>query len=293
MAIEDVEDSDLAFEEDAIVICGYGELGKSLYDVLRASGGEEAEDGRIAIFDLNPARCTAGALEEHPVVFGDAAKFDLLKATGITNPSAVVITFASNSRRMAATMRLRASLPVDTPIFVTAGNNAFAQKLLDAGATDVIVETTESVLRFTNLLGFACSREEMNVIRKQKIVELVATEVGQDADDSPETIPGLSELAMFDLASELGCSRRELYELYEEFDSVAGDRDFAPIDELKEVVLRVGQDGPSDGQDLSKYMKLEDEDGRGDLTFIEFARAAWRGTHKEQKDEEDDGEEEE
>ena len=56
--------------------------------------------------------------------------------------------------------------------------------------------------------------------------------------------------------------------------SIAGDRDAVPISELKEMEMRQAGDGPSDGEALEACLSLEDEDGGGSLTFVEYARAS-------------------
>ena len=44
------------------------------------------------------------------VVYGDGASPDLLRAAGVRNPSAIVITYASDKRCLEATRRLRDAL---------------------------------------------------------------------------------------------------------------------------------------------------------------------------------------
>jgi hypothetical protein len=57
------------------------------------------------------------------------------------------------------------------------------------------------------------------------------------------------------------------------FNSIAYDRDTVPISELKAMLMRQVADGPSDEAALDICLQLEDEDGSGDLTFVEYARA--------------------
>ena len=135
------------------MILGYGELGKSILDMLTKSPKFRGNKRGIVCFDLNPARVTAGVLAGDPVVYGDGGRFELMKAAGVTKPKAVLVTFASNTRRLDTTMRLRACLPEGTPIYVYEGNSRIGQELLDAGATEVICETFETALRFGELVG--------------------------------------------------------------------------------------------------------------------------------------------
>jgi Ca2+-binding EF-hand superfamily protein len=90
-------------------------------------------------------------------------------------------------------------------------------------------------------------------------------------DDSG--IPRLSDEAIVDLTEELGCSRKDIDELYDMFVSVAGGNDTIPISEVKEFLMRQSVDGPTDGTDLEACLRLEDEDGEGMITFTEYLRA--------------------
>lgn len=262
--------TDTGFSNEAVVICGYGEIGKSLYSMLQSAG---CPNGSVVAFDLNPSRVTSGVLGGAPVVFGDGARMDLLKAVGIKNPKAVIITYASESRRLDATMRLRTSMPDKTPIYVFEGNARFGKELKDAGASEVINETTETILRFASLLGYAKTQDEMSRLRNLAMKEMVITIPVQSETLVPQ-VPGFTEEVLTDLAEELGCSDRDIADLYTMFTSVADNREEVPIVELKEFIMRSASDGPTDGLAMEQCMKLKDVDGSGELTFVEFARAS-------------------
>jgi Kef-type K+ transport system membrane component KefB/Trk K+ transport system NAD-binding subunit len=262
--------TDTSFSNEAVVICGYGEIGKSLYSMLQSAG---CPDGSVVAFDLNPSRVTSGVLSGAPVVFGDGARIDLLKAVGIKNPKAVIITYASESRRLDATMRLRSCMPNNTPIYVFEGNARFGKELKDAGASEVINETTETILRFASLLGYAKTQDEMSRLRRLAMEEMDIAIPVQGETLVPQ-VPGFTEEVLTDLAEELSCADRDIADLYTIFTSIADDREEVPIEELKEVVMRNAGDGPSDGLAMEECMKLKDVDGSGELTFVEFARAS-------------------
>lgn len=265
--------ADVSFSDDAIVICGFGEIGQSLYGILRDAGISSSRRSNVICFDLNPARVLKGSLNGAPVIFGDGARLDLLKASGIKKPKAAIVTYASDERKIEATMRLRASLPEGTPIYVYEGNSRIGQQLLDAGATDIINETIETSLRFASLLGACSSRDEISQLRRMSMDRFeVTTSVGRK--DS-RRVPGISEEALVDLSEELGCTRRDIDEMYTSFVSIAGERDAIPILELKEFLMRQARDGPSDGRQLETCLSLEDEDGEGSITLIEYLRASW------------------
>jgi len=269
--------TDTTFKDDAIVICGYGEVGKSIIEMTNMAGPNSGiRRGDVVAFDLNPSRVTAGVLQGAPVVFGDAAKMQLLKAAGISNPRAVIITYASDKRRIDTTMRLRQSLPPGTPIYVFEGNSRIAGELFEAGATDVISEITESVLRFGSLVGISKTKAETEWLRRIAMDEEQAIEMEPTNGVTEwENVKGLTEDTLTDLAEELECTRRDLVELNTFYNSIADNREVVPISELKEMLMRQAGSGPSDGKALERCMEMEDEDGIGELTFVEFARATW------------------
>ena len=266
---EALSNPNISFSKDALVICGYGEVGKSLYKLIKATGGNGPENGGVICIDLNPSRVSAGVVAGAPVIYGDSANVDLLKAAGVTNPRGIVITYASDSKRMSSTSRLRASLP-DTPIYVYEGNSRIGKELIDAGATEVISETTEAILRISSLLGY-CKNEDISRLRQISMDSIVVVDPMEQGE---EMVHGISEEVLTDLCEELDCEWSELTELWESFISIAGDREVVPISELKEMAMRQADDGPSDGQALEFCLLLEDEDGEGTLTFMEYARAS-------------------
>lgn len=267
-----VRESGIEFDENAMVICGYGEMAKAVWKMLERSGSVPA--GSVVAFERNPTLVTAGVLTGAPVVCGDGARNDLLKAVGVKRPRAVIVTYASDARRIDATMRLRESLPPDTPIYVRAGaSNRINKELLDAGATDVIVERTEAVLRFGSLIGVV-SPTEMGKIRELSIGSSGST---TDDDEEAEVVPGFSDEALTDLQEEVGCTRRDLIKLHEQFLSLKQrGKDDVAIAELSGMVMRSTDDAPLDYEKLDRRMRrVGDKDGRGKVTFDEFVRVSF------------------
>ena len=264
--------TDKCFTPDAIIICGFGEIGQELYAMLKSSKSRFPSCSNVVCFDLNPSRVLMGTMDGAPIVYGDGARIELLKAAGVKKPKAAIVTYASDDRRLEATMRLRASLPPGTPIYVYEGNSRIGQQLIEAGATEIINETTETSLRFASLLGACDTSDQMSQLRRLSM-DHFAMEV--PASEEETVIPGLSAEAIFDLCEELGCSRKDIDELHEMFVSVSGDTDTIPIADLKEFLMRQSSEGPTDGEQFEACLRLEDEDGEGMITFVEFLRATW------------------
>jgi Kef-type K+ transport system membrane component KefB/voltage-gated potassium channel Kch len=276
---EGLSESVVAFTDDAIVICGFGEVGQSIYRMISDSSRMNGSRcSNVVCFDLNPSRVVSGTLYGAPVVFGDGARIELLKAAGIRNPRAAIVTYASDDRKRDATMRLRSCLPTGTPIYVYGGKTHIEKDLIDAGATEVINETLESSLRFATLVGACKTSEDVSKLRRLSMEPFLIEQEQRDSDDDeleqPRGRGGLSEQALLDLAEEIGCSRSFLDEQYELFQSVAGDGDSVQITELRDYWMRQGRDGPSDGSQLEACLRLRDQDGEGKITFVDYLRAS-------------------
>lgn len=271
---DDYAQPDIA--DDAIVICGYTEFGRQIYDVLE-SAGLTAGGGVLAV-DLNPSRVAAGILNGATVVYGDGASVNMLKAAGVNHPRAVVVAYRSESRRKSTVAMLRAALPEGTPIYarVASGQALGQQELIDVGATDVVSERTEAALRFGELIGALDdgTNGEIKALDPQWLRSQLAN-IEPGSSPMSKDVPGFSEQGLATIAEELGCSKNELVELYGTFSTIPDfDMDSeVNISELRDVLIRTSQSGPLDDAALDEWMQRADRDGGGTLTFVEFARA--------------------
>mmetsp|Transcript_43843 Transcript_43843/g.49546 ORF Transcript_43843/g.49546 Transcript_43843/m.49546 type:complete len:917 (+) Transcript_43843:83-2833(+) len=257
--------SNISFTDDATIICGFGEVGQGIYQMLNGYGLSSARRSNVICFDLNPKRVLQSTLNDAPVVFGDGARIELLKAAGVKSPRAAIITYASDDRRLSATMRLRACLPEGTPIYVYGSNSRFGDRLLEVGATEIINEKTETSLRFASLLGVCRTNDEASQLR------MLST--GRSTQNL--IIPGISEELLMDLCEELCCSMGDINDLYTSFQAVAGEMDAVPISDLRDNLMRQSSIGPLNESQLETCLVLEDEDGGGEITFVEYLRANW------------------
>mgnify|MGYP003881732065 FL=1 len=132
---------------DAYVVCGFGEIGQRVCDEL--SSVFEGSD--LIAFDRDPKRVAVGMQRQVRVIYGDGASETLLKATGIEEPRAIIVSYSQSSRCLDATRRLRDVFP-QTPIYVRAASEEEVTPLLEAGATEVVVETNEAAVRLARLL---------------------------------------------------------------------------------------------------------------------------------------------
>ena len=108
MQIHNIAVQSMAVEEH-VLICGYGRSGQNLARFL------EQEKIPVIALDIDPERIREAAAAGEHVVFGDAARREVLTAAGLMRARALVITYAdtpSALRILTHVHELRAGLPV-------------------------------------------------------------------------------------------------------------------------------------------------------------------------------------
>jgi len=143
------------------------------------------------------------------VVYGDGASPELMKAAGLNIPRAIVITYANNKRCLEATRRLREAFP-DTPIFVRSRTKIESEDLLEAGATEIVVEAVEAAVRFAELLD-VCDATARKLLRT--LPESSATAELYRAERAVD----LTDFELDALATECGLTVSQVLKLYDVF----------------------------------------------------------------------------
>ncbi len=122
-----------------VIICGYGRAGQNLARML------EQEGIAYVALDLDPDRVSAAAAAGESVVFGDAARRESLLAAGIHRAAAVAVTYANTPSALRVLHNVHELEPT-LPAIVRTVDDADLDKLLAAGATEVIPEIVEGSL---------------------------------------------------------------------------------------------------------------------------------------------------
>ncbi len=125
--------------ERHVVICGYGRTGQRLAHLL-----EQEEIGYIAL-DPDPDRVREAAAAGEKVVYGDAARREALIAAGVARASAMVISFADTQAALRILHHVHELNP-GLPVIVRTLDDGDLDRLIAAGATEVVPETFESSL---------------------------------------------------------------------------------------------------------------------------------------------------
>ncbi|MCO5612748.1 hypothetical protein L7F22_067017 [Adiantum nelumboides] len=140
---------------DPVVIIGFGQMGQVLANFLStplASGlGGDSAGWRFVAFDLDPAQVKAARKLGFPVLYGDGSRPAVLQTAGITMPKAVMVMYTDRGKALEAVERLRLTFP-GIPIYARAEDLSHLLALKSAGATDAILENTETSLQLGSVL---------------------------------------------------------------------------------------------------------------------------------------------
>jgi monovalent cation:H+ antiporter-2, CPA2 family len=207
-----------------VIVCGYGRAGQNLARML------EYEGLSYVALDLDPDRVSAAAAAGESVVFGDAARRESLVAAGIHRAAAVAITYANTQSALRVLHHIHELEPT-LPVIVRTVDDADLERLLAAGATEVIPEIVEGSLMLAShmlvVMGVPMRRvvrrvEEMRDERYSLLrgyfhgtddvgedgheqVRLQSVPIDERADAVGRT---LADLGLFDLGVEVTAIRR-------------------------------------------------------------------------------------
>lgn len=122
-----------------VILCGYGRSGQNIAWMLKK------ENIPCLGLDLDPVRVRDARDAGEQVVYGDAARRDVLLAAGLMQARALVISFVDINvarRILNATRDLRP----DMPVIVRTIDDHHLEELRNAGATEVVPESLEGSL---------------------------------------------------------------------------------------------------------------------------------------------------
>ena len=122
-----------------VVICGYGRSGQNLARFL------EQEKIAVIALDIDPQRIREAAAAGEHVVFGDAARREVLTAAGLMRARALVIAYADTASALRILAQVQAQRP-GLPVVVRTYDDTDIDKLKAAGAAEVVSEIMEGSL---------------------------------------------------------------------------------------------------------------------------------------------------
>ncbi|KAI0501324.1 hypothetical protein KFK09_016268 [Dendrobium nobile] len=140
---------------DPVVILGFGQMAQVLANFLSmplASGCESNTIGwPYVVFDLNLSEVKAARRLGFPILYGDGSRPAVLQSAGISSPKAVMVMYTEKAITVKAVQRIRLAFPA-VPIYARAQDLTHLLDLKKAGATDAILENTETSLQLGSKL---------------------------------------------------------------------------------------------------------------------------------------------
>ncbi|MGA7595691.1 MAG: monovalent cation:proton antiporter-2 (CPA2) family protein [Gallionella sp.] len=119
-----------------IIICGFGRSGQALSRFL------SQENIRFIALDLDPRRVHEAVAAGDSVVYGDAAKREVLLAAGLMRARTLVITYDDKHSALKILHHVNQMRP-DLPVVVRTADDTHIEELKKAGAAEVVAEVTE------------------------------------------------------------------------------------------------------------------------------------------------------
>ncbi len=148
---------------DHTIICGYGRIGQNIARFL------DQEQLPYLALDLDPVRVRDARAAGERVNYGDATRNEILHAAGLEKARVLVITFADVHGALKILPLVRRLRP-DIPLLVRARNDAHLDRLLAAGATEVIPETFEASVMIASHLLYLLGVPVTRIVRRVQIV---------------------------------------------------------------------------------------------------------------------------
>jgi len=138
-----------------VVICGYGRSGQNLARLL------DKEGVAFIALDNDPQRIREATAAGERVVFGDAARREVLLAAGLPRARVVIVTYADTASALRIIALVREARP-GLPVIVRTIDDSDVEQLKKAGATEVVADVLEASLMLASstlmLMGVPLNR---------------------------------------------------------------------------------------------------------------------------------------
>jgi CPA2 family monovalent cation:H+ antiporter-2 len=186
-----------------VIVCGYGRSGQALARFL------EREKIPVIALDSDTERVREAAAAGESVVFGDAARREVLIAAAITRASAVVVSFADTPKALAILAHVHELRP-ELPVVVRTFDDSDVAQLRAAGAAEVVAEVLEGSLMLATQtmmqLGMPLTRvlRRLREVREQRYSSLGAFFPGATDQEGDADAPILRTILIGPDAASIG-----------------------------------------------------------------------------------------
>ena len=197
--------------QEHVIICGFGRSGQNLARLL-----EKEEISCIAL-DADPERVREAAADGSSVVYGDAGRREALIAAGLPKARAVVVTIADTATALKILHHVQQLRP-ELPVIVRTVDDSELDRLIKAGATEVVPEVLEGSLMLAShsllLVGVPLNRvlARIREIREERYSLFRGFFHGAtDAADAADNLqPRLHSVLLTDRSAAVGRTLGEL-----------------------------------------------------------------------------------
>ncbi len=126
-------------EQDHVIICGYGRSGQNVSRLL------EKESISFIALDLDPQRIYEATSAGESVVYGDAARREVLIAAGLMRARVLVISYADTISALKILNHVQTLRP-ELAVVIRTRDDSDIDLLKESGATEVVAEIMEGSL---------------------------------------------------------------------------------------------------------------------------------------------------
>ena len=125
--------------KDHFIICGYGQVGRTVVDQLNRL------QIPFVLIETNEGLCRELLKEKVLIIQGDAKRHDVLQSAGIERARGVCIVIDNDADNLYITVTAKALNP-KVRIITRAGQSRYAQAMRNSGADEVIIPEYEGGL---------------------------------------------------------------------------------------------------------------------------------------------------
>jgi voltage-gated potassium channel len=140
-----VNDANIRKLNDHFIICGYGQVGRTVVDQLTRL------EIPFVLIETNEGLCRELLNDSVPVIQGDAKRHDVLLEAGIERARGICIVIDSDADNLYITITAR-SLNSKAKIITRAGRQRYANAIRNSGADEVIIPEYEGGLMTGRLI---------------------------------------------------------------------------------------------------------------------------------------------
>jgi voltage-gated potassium channel len=134
-----INDANLEKIRDHFIICGYGQVGKTVVDQL------DRMKIPFVLIEVNEEVYHQLLQENIPVVHGDSKRQDTLRAAGIARARGICVVIDNDADNLYITVTAKAMNP-KLRVITRAGKQRYAQAMRNSGADEVIIPEHEGGL---------------------------------------------------------------------------------------------------------------------------------------------------